>query len=182
MPETKTAPTVTSANLPSAPVAARIDAAELDDSITARSLSMPDFINVKSKNPNLSFRWINHKAGDGLRYSQAVAQGWANATPTDCAIAGQSIPTVYLKDGKIINGDLILMKIDRAAYLGALKNKHNQALHLAGASGHHREAARRVGQEIGTMPKHAAGKINVFQPSATELDRLGSQDNSSEGA
>lgn len=152
----------------------RIDAAELADNITARSLAVPDFINVKTKNPNLSFRWINFKAGDGLRYSQAQAQGWQNATYADCAIAGEDIPEVYKKDGKIINGDVILMKIDRATYLGALKNKHNQALHLAGHSGHHQEAARRVGQEIGGIPKEATGKISVFQPSAADLTKIAS--------
>lgn len=172
-------PTVTSANLASAPLNPRIDAAELDGNIIARSLATPDFINVKSKGNNLAFRWINYKAGDGLRYSQAVAQGWKNATPTDCTIAGEGIPAVYQRDGKIINGDLLLMKHDRATYLGALKNKHEQALHLAGHGGYQQEAARRVGQEIGGVPKHAAGKINVFQPEGTDLskavlDRLGS--------
>src|SRR6266566_6913894 len=99
--------------IPADPNPGRVTAPELDDNIIARPLIMPDFVNVKPKSPDVSFRWIEFKARDGLRYSQALAQGWTNVTIHDVT---PGVLSPYVREGgtKFINGDLILMKIAKA--------------------------------------------------------------------
>lgn len=109
--------------IPADPQPVRIDAPELADDIVARPLVAPDFTNPKPKNPNVCFRWIEFKARDGFRYQQCIAQGFSVAKKED--LANPEAFTVYSREmgTKFINGDVILMKIDRARYLGALKHR-----------------------------------------------------------
>lgn len=163
-------PVITSAALARGPLSPRIDAPELSDSIVAKPLVMPDFIHVKSANPNVSFRWINYKAGDGLRYSQAQAQGWANATSKDVA---PGCLGSYIREGgtKIVNGDLILMKIDRARYLGALKYKHEVASRMSNPHVQLATAAQKAAAGM-TVPQSAAGKLELFSPTGEDITNL----------
>lgn len=93
--------------------------------IEARPLQLPDFVNIKSKNPAVSFRWVNRAVGvqgSTQRLDEMVFAGFVPVKPEDaCMPNGQPIMPNLIKDGKIVRGDLILMKIDRKAYEGALK-------------------------------------------------------------
>lgn len=171
-------PTMTTASLvppePPRPRDPRV-AAELAEDIVARPMTMPDFIDVPLVNPNLAARWM---FTDRRRFSQAKAQGWRVAKKTDVK-AGFLSP--YEEEGgtKYINGDLILMVIDRKIYLGALKYKHQVAAAFADAAMQRRIAAGRAVNELGgtvaAVNAHRAAQgadpvMSVFTPGAADLD------------
>lgn len=180
-------PTIGSANLPKIPpppgASMPVTEAVLpDDQIEARPLMAPDFINYKPRNPNHSLRWVNFSVGEkasSLRYEQAQAQGFQNAALTDVSLATPVAPS-YVRDGgsKIINGDLILMKIGRAAYKGALKYKDQQAVKLASKTETKKESLNRVQHDIAATgaPKELLSQVRPFVPSDAEVDGLVGKD------
>lgn len=93
--------------------------------IEARPLQLPDFVNVKPKNPGVSFRWVNRSVGvqgSTQRLDEMVYAGFVPVSPTEAIMPnGQPLLANLIKNGQIIRGDLILMKIDRKQYEGALK-------------------------------------------------------------
>jgi hypothetical protein len=153
---------------------ARFDAPELADDIVAQPLVSPDFTNPQPANPNVVFRWIEFKARDGFRFQQCLAQGYAVAKITDIK-DGERFRAYNRENGtKFINGDVILMKIDRGRYLGALKDRYMKtqamtdpavanAITSASASHEMRSAAGRVN----------AGKMTAFSPGAADLKDIG---------
>lgn len=151
-------------------------AAELDDDIVARPLTMPDFINVPLANPNLSARWI---FSDRRRFAQAKAQGWRVAKKSDIKLGYQSL-TPYEEEGgtKYINGDLVLMVIDRKIYLGALRYKHQVAAALSDAAIQRRVTAQRAVSDMGgvvaavnqqRVAQGADPVMTVFAPGVADL-------------
>lgn len=163
-------PTITSASLPKAPVITNAEI-PMDESIVARPLMQPDFLNVKSKNPAMSVRWVNLKSGEGLRHSQMVASGFVNAVPADAIMPnGSALPTHLLRDGKVIFGDLILMKISRAQYDGALKYNEEQArlrMRKTTMAQHGRKTVAEV-----PAPPELLRKLQMFEPSLEETNKL----------
>lgn len=99
--------------------------------ITARRLTPPNCFGIKTKNPGLSFRWINRASGGGRRVEEHKALGFRVAAPTDC-----EFPGLQPVNGQFINGDLILMCISKEKYLGALKYNHELAAHLVSRKKH----------------------------------------------
>lgn len=96
---------------------ARREGALLSDAtIVAKPLEIPGFNKVTMKNSNISIRWVNWKARDGLQVERMKLAGFEMAQPEDVDIAG-----LKFRDGELRNGDLVLMKISRPEYLGALK-------------------------------------------------------------
>lgn len=99
--------------------------------VEARPLQLPDFVNVRPKNPAVSFRWVNRAvgiAGSTQRLDEMVFAGFVPVKPEEAVLPNPKVPGGYvaipgnlIKNGQIIRGDLILMKIDRVAYDGALK-------------------------------------------------------------
>jgi hypothetical protein len=149
-------------------------AAELAEDIVARPLTLPDFVDVPLTNPNLVGRWI---FTDRRRFSQAKAQGWRVAKKTDIK-PGYLSP--YEEEGgtKYVNGDLILMVIDRKIYLGALRYKHQVAAAFADAAVQRRISAGRAVNDLGgdvalaNQRRAAAGAdplMTVFTPGAADL-------------
>jgi hypothetical protein len=151
-------------------------APELDDDIVARPMTLPDFVNVPLASPNLAARWI---FTDPRRFAQAKAQGWRVAKKTDVK-PGYASLTPYEEEGgtKYINGDLILMVIDRKIYLGALRYKHQVAAALSDAAVQRRLSAGAAMSEMGStvaavnQRRVAAGGepiMSVFAPGVADL-------------
>jgi hypothetical protein len=151
-------------------------AAELDDDIVARPMTLPDFVNVPLANPNLAPRWI---FTDRRRFAQAKAQGWRVAKKTDIK-PGYAKLTPFEEEGgtKYVNGDLILMLIDRKIYLGALRYKHQVAAALSDAAVQRRLAAGNAVSEMGTtvaavnqqrVAQGAEPVMTVFAPGVADL-------------
>jgi len=151
--------------------------AELAEDIVARPLTLPDFVDVPLKNPGLSARWM---FTDRRRYAQAKSQGWRNATQQDVdQVKAKGRLSPYVEEGgtKYINGDLILMVIDRKIYLGALRYKHQVAAALADASVNRRLSAQKAVSELGSsvaainqqrIAHGADPAMTVFTPGAAE--------------
>lgn len=157
-------PTLTSKNLPvpgtgvitgapgkSTPGAQQSPAAVVisDKEIKAKPLMDPQFTNVISKNPNLSFRWVmredpGNRAGGTLRYGQMSAVGFEPATPLDCTVPGLSP-----RDNRWIYGDVILMKMPRDKYIGALKANEQNSINKVSARNLKRSTRAQIGR-----PRH----------------------------
>lgn len=159
-------------------------AEEMADDIVARPMTLPDFVNVPLVNPNLAARWI---FTDKRRFAQAKAQGWRVAKKQDVKVGYQSL-TPYEEEGgtKYINGDVVLMVIDRKIYLGALRYKHQVAAALSDAAVQKRVSGQRAASELGeevaavNRAKAADGQdpvMEVFAPGVpaarTVLDNPG---------
>lgn len=194
-------PAVTSANVPTQPpnvphVAPPVEAApppveqvighpelgEMDDSLFARPLNNPDFEQVLPKNPNLRFRWINRDAPEGrsIRFSQAQTQGFVPAIPSD--VKNPDVVKPYLRDGHYINGDIILMKIDRRAYDGALRYNRDRALRLGSKAVQaprdviQGKAEASIQEGSARAPKSQLEKVSLFTPTEKEIDTLTGKD------
>lgn len=159
---------------------------ELGEDIVARPLIAPDFIMDIKKymvNPNLWPRWI---FTDRRRYSQALSQGWRPAKATDFK-PGFAKLSPYSEEGgtKFINGDLILMLIDRRAYLGALRHNHDIAMGFTDANMAKRMSAKKaedaMGPQVNALNKwlERQGKrpaMEVFDPHDEMADLKGAPD------
>lgn len=159
----------------------RAPAEELSDDIVARPLTLPDFVtDIKSYlvNQNLEPRWI---FTDRRRYAQAKAQGWRNASAKDFKPGFASL-TPYLEEGgtKIVNGDLILMVIDRKIYLGAKRYKHQVAAALADAAVQRTVSAKKavgdLGEQVAAVNRQHIARgsqpvMSVFTPGAADLSK-----------
>jgi hypothetical protein len=126
--------TITNASVPQVPVnvaapqSTQVKPPEpVPVSITAQDLTAPDFLHFRPANPAHSLRWVNRIAGNGTRYETMRAAGGRNAKVEDIH-KDTPVPTTYLKDGAIINHDIILVVFDRAAYEGRLKQNEQRAL------------------------------------------------------
>lgn len=142
--------------------------------VEARPLQMPDFINIKPKNPLLSFRFVNRIAGEGQRLDQMTYAGFVPVKPEECVMAnGSPLSPSLVKDGKVIFGDLICMKIPKTQYEGALKYNWSRAVDRM-----HPSAAVKTGKKELSKSLSEAGagrvpdlqkKLSVFQPSSKEV-------------
>lgn len=156
---------------------------ELAEDLVAKPLGGPDFAtDVKPfmKNPDLYPRWI---FTDRRRYAQAKSQGYRNATSNDLK-PGFARLNPFLAEGgtKIINGDLILMVIDRRIYLGALKYKHQVAAALSDAAVQRKISAQKGQAAMGPVvnavnqQRAAQGKrpvLETFAPDETDVPNPG---------
>jgi hypothetical protein len=150
------------------------------EQIEARPLRSPNFINLKAKNPNLSLYWGNRAVGEkesGLRYDQLIAMGFIPAKPDEVvSMEGHPCPPSICRDGRIMYGDLILLKMSREAYVGALKwNDQNARLRVkklgVALSGDSRE---RQATDTRQQPTQAlnipSSKVSIYVPAIAETD------------
>jgi hypothetical protein len=154
---------------------------ELAEDIRALPLTLPDFANNIQPylvNKELWPRWI---FTDRRRYAQARAQGWRNCTKQDLK-PGYATLTPYEEEGgtKYINGDLILMLIERKRYLGALRYKHQVASALSNAAVQRTLSAKRavtdLGDEVAAVNRQRMSQghdpvMSVFTPGAADLNK-----------
>jgi hypothetical protein len=146
--------------------------------IEARPLQLPDFVNIKSKNPNNAFRWVNRAVGvqgSTQRLDEMVYAGFVPVKPEEaCMPNGQPIMANLIKEGKIIRGDLILMKIDRAAYDGALKYNWERSIARMHPDRQLQTGKKQLATEIakaGVSPavgRTLASKLQAFRPGTAD--------------
>ncbi len=95
------------------------------DQIEAKPLRSPNFLNLIPKNPNMSLYFGNRAVGEkesGLRFDQLIAMGFRPAKPEEVlTVKKQPVPVSLCRDGRIMYGDLILLIISKADYVGATK-------------------------------------------------------------
>jgi hypothetical protein len=146
--------------------------------IEARPLQLPDFVNIKSKNPAISLRWVNRSVGVAAstqRLDEMVYAGFVPVSPAECCMPnGQPIMSNLIKNNQIIRGDLILMKIDRKAYEGALKYNWERSIarmHPDRQLQTGRKQLSEVVNKAGVSPSVArtlAQKLQAFRPGSSD--------------
>jgi hypothetical protein len=156
---------------------------ELYDSLVAEPLVLPNFINLQPSSPDIKFRYVNFSVGEkesGIRYSQMRAAGYVNATLKDIKDFEKFPPEYQQSDGSIRIGDVILMKVDRSKYIGALKWKDDQARRLGrlrGTTGNVRDASGKAGmqsfsqslQSESGAPPTLLNKVAAFMPDEGDI-------------
>jgi len=151
--------------------------------IEARPLHMPNLLDVKPVSPEITFRWGHRLAGEGLRYQQLIYAGFLPAEPKDV----KDVPQMLVKDGKVIYGELILMKIATKLYQGALLHNHNTAIRRGDRfkttdnDGNEIKRTARVDAAIQNAPPALRNKLRAFVPSTEELKAHGVEDDDKEG-
>lgn len=159
--------TMTNASVPQVPVnmsqiQTQATTPQAPASVIAQDLSAPDFLHFKPANPNHSFRWVNRTAGNGTRYETMRASGCRNALVADVH-KDTPVPAMYLKDGAIINHDVILVVFDRAAYEGRLKQNEQRA----------RERLRPGSAAMSSGSKELAQALNEVEGSPMNKSKIG---------
>jgi hypothetical protein len=147
------------------------------EGVEAKPLAAPAIDQIKSKNPNLAFRWVNRSCGTqtpNLRFEQCQAMGFVPATEHDCVP-----PPGSLQDGVIRFYDVILMKIDRKRLLAAERWNNDRVNAnvrrggvIANAKQNFREEVTRAGAD-GTLRQKYPGKVTVYVPGQAEVEALG---------
>lgn len=175
---------------PPSPATLRVDPNDPYPGITARPLQMPDFINIKPKNSALSLRFVNRVAGNGQRYDQMKYAGFVPVTPDEVYMPGANgqqmpIDKSLIEDGKVIFGDLIVMKIAKNLYEGALKynwqrsiNRLHPKAQLQTGKAKLREAIQEVGGQASRIPD-LNKKLSAFRPSDSEIAKAEQEDDGS---
>ena len=183
-PNNKPGPAVTSKNVPTpgvpplppqqaAEVAKQAAAALPDEAIEARPLVLPDYTDLRPRNPLLKFRWVNRVAGEGQRLYQMEAMGFIKVTSKDVVGPdGKPVPEYLVKNGQIVYGDLVLMKISRKQYLGALKYNEQRAVDRISKAAFLKRAKKMVSEELGRVGSPATPKITTFVPGTAETEAL----------
>jgi hypothetical protein len=165
---------LTNASMPQAPTVEKpVNPRDPWEGVEAKPLTAPAFDQIKRKNPNIEIRWVNRSVSGSatphLRYEQMLAMGWVPATPVDV-----EAPPGCLKDGHIQIYDVILMKIDRVKYLGAMRYNNervNKAVRRPGQTAHASEMLNKAFAEEGVLGK-ARGKVSVFVPGDKEIKQM----------
>lgn len=132
-----------------------------DENIVAEDLMPPDTFDVRYLIPGIRCRWVNWKAREGQMMYAAQAEGYtyANKNDVECTVKPN-------KEGKFINGDVVLMKISEARYASAMKAL---VLRTKMAAGSTAEAAM---EEMRGLMKRSGGKLTPFAPGTEQLDKL----------
>lgn len=147
------------------------------EGVEAKPLAAPAIDQIKSKNPNLSFRWVNRSCGTqtpNLRYEQCMAMGFVPATEHDCVP-----PPGSLQDGVIRFYDVILMKIDRKRLLAAQRwnnERVNKTVRRAGVVANAKQNLKEDLSKAGadsTLQRRYPGKVSVYVPGQQEIESLG---------
>lgn len=154
---------------------------ELNDpfpGIEARPLQLPDFVNIKSKNPNVSFRWVNRAVGvqgSTQRLDEMVYAGFIPVKPEEALMPnGQPVLANLIKNGQIIRGDLILMKIDRRQYEGALKYNWERSIARMHPDRQLQTGRKQLASEISKagvpreLGRTLASKLSAFRPGTSD--------------
>jgi hypothetical protein len=169
-------PVITSKALRPAVSEAQIETFEGDPypNIQARPLQMPEFTDVKPVNPMHSLRWVDRVAGNGQRFDQMKYAGFTVCKPEEARMRNNMpIEASMIKDTQVIYGSLILMKIDRKLYEGALKynwvrsvNRLHPKAQLQAGKAKLNEAIKESG--AARIPD-LAKKLQAFRPSDAEV-------------
>lgn len=135
------------------------------DLIEARPLGYGSLLDVKPIRTEYAYRWINRF--NRQRFLEAKALGFQLATKEDVEIVEEMI-----QDGAIMVGDLILMKMQKIRYFGALKAKDLRSLNL-GTKKKLDEKGLSEGQKtiekLGPAEK-IRRQVSVYNPPIGEID------------
>jgi hypothetical protein len=150
------------------------------ENVEAKPLRSPNFLNLKPKNASLALYWGNRSVGEkesSLRYNQLLAMGFVPAKPEEITDQfGNPCPEALTRDGRVLCGDLILLKISKADYYGALKyNAQSAAMRVrkfgvamdGGRAEHQATESREIPKSaLSGLPK----KVSAYVPPLAGID------------
>jgi hypothetical protein len=150
----------------------------LDKSIVAKPLSHPEVAEIRIKNTDYYYRWVNKDSGGGLMYSRWKAMGFVNATPDDVELKSGNAA----QDGAELRaGDLVLMKLPYHKWAQHMKYNHERANFLSRARGVYysqtpstdplsESSPSRV--TVNSEPYNRAGMTSAFIPTDQEVNAM----------
>jgi hypothetical protein len=165
--------TITSKNLPAEPKPSPVLS---DDDIIAKPLVDADWTKLKPRNPQHALYFGNRVANGGMRIEDLLARGFAIAKPEQVLLTnGDPLPasSALIKDGRVQRGDLLLLIIDRATYVAALKYNQQNADKRVSKQAVKQRGDTEIGgalKEVGGLPGRYKGKIQTYTPSSSEVD------------
>jgi hypothetical protein len=152
-----------------------VDSKDPFPGVEARPLQLPDFVNLKPRNPMMSIRWVNRVAGEGQRLDEMTFAGFVPAKPEDLLMPdNKPILPSFVKNGQVWRGDLIAMLIPRSQYEGALKYNWKRAvsrLHPASQLKTGQSQLRKAVGEQGvpaSVGRTLATKLQAFRPGTSD--------------
>lgn len=144
----------------------------LDESIIAKPIFTNEAYKIKPKDGHYAFRWVEYQAKGGLRYQQMKAMGFQNACEEDLLPAEQGGHQAQVDGGKLMLGDVILMKIPKNKYLAHLKYNMQKSSDMLVPQKIHEIAKARMGSIITGnrgMPNMMQHKGEVFIAEGKDL-------------
>jgi hypothetical protein len=109
---------------------------------------LPQTLTVKFRDPQWAGHWFNRKAQDGRRVSEARALGFIPATRDDVEWVAHSLNDA---DGAVIDNDLVLMKIHKAALFLKYKGWMDLAKAKGSLGAYKAEAEGNLGRSNGKV-------------------------------
>jgi hypothetical protein len=165
-------PAITSANLPTPPVAPKVS---VEEPIVAKPLVDADFTKLKAKNPLMSIYFGNRIANNGMRIEDLKSRGFRIASPDEVVtFDGKPCPAGLIQNGHVQRGDLLLLIIPKKDYIGQLKYNEQQAYQRVSKAANAARGRDELGnalKEVGGLPPRYRGKIAVYQPNPGDLDQ-----------
>jgi hypothetical protein len=165
-------PAITSANLPGTVKEVIIDVA--DGQITAKPLVDADFTRLKPKNSLMALYFGNRIANNGLRIEDLKARGFRLATPDEVTTwDGKAISEGLIKNGHVQRGDLLLLIMPKADYVGQLNYNRASADARVSRAANKERMRDELGtalREVGGLPQRYKGKIQIYNPNASEVE------------
>jgi hypothetical protein len=149
--------------------------------IVAKPLRPPNFMNLKPKNPNMSLFFGNRAVGEkesGMRFDQLITMGFRAAVPSEVlTMDGKAVPPSIIRDGRIMFGDLILLIIPKADYIGSQKwNEQTARLRVkkpgVSIEGDTQAADGRISPTavLDNVVNRSRGKVASYIPQLAEVD------------
>jgi hypothetical protein len=146
----------------------------MDKSIIAKPLGVPAAEGIKIKNMAFKYRWVARLSSGGSMYARRKAQGWTDATIED---AEPNSVELTNDGGRLLYGDLILMKIPLQRYQEAMKYTMQRGLqlqrdtqYLTNSKGETPSVDVRADENIVRHKPEQNKQIQTFTPSQAELD------------
>jgi hypothetical protein len=130
----------------------------LSASVIACPLQMPNFLDVRSRDPNYRLRWVNFKAQSGARYDAACAMGFRKAVAKE--VVGLNSSIMIAGDG-IKYYDVILMAIETKKLLGHYKWNFMRSVARVKHVG--QEALQRAKQDVQSGLRQEGVSQEAFQ-------------------
>lgn len=153
----------------------REDEILLDETIIAKPIFINEAYKIKPKDKHYAFLWGHYGRSDSAgsaRYSQLKAMGFQNASEDDLLPKEQGGHQAQVDGGKLMLGDVILMKMQRNRYLAHLKHNMQKSSDMLVPQKIHEVAKGRMGSLITGnrgMPSMDRQKGEVFIPKGEDV-------------
>jgi hypothetical protein len=148
-----------------------ISSHEIDDilsaSIIARPLQMPNFLDLRAKDPNYRLRWVNCKAQGGVKYDAALGMGFRVAKKEE--VIGLNSTIMLAADG-IKYHDVILMIIETAKLLGHYKYNFMRSISRVQKSGQEALNMARIETQKGLNAEHVPTSAYMTEDGGHKLE------------